>query len=157
MILSEQAKVDAFAAMLIDGEVFIQDGEVIDRSRLTISETGKQPTTRNTVYLKEDARRVRRPSDIRISPTPLKPGDKFATVFEMKEYVWEALQPEPRRIVHRYKTAATAIADAKIINQMKDTRAVVIAYEGESDYIEPGYRDTHTIWPEKKENSVEKE
>jgi hypothetical protein len=84
------------------------------------------------------------------TPTPSSYLDRFATLFEMKEYELEALQPEPRRVIHRYKTLPAAIADAQQINEMKDTQAIVIEYDGASDYVEPGYRHMHTVWREEK-------
>jgi hypothetical protein len=84
------------------------------------------------------------------TPTPLKRGHKFATIYEMK-----ARQPEPTRIIERYKNLKEAIADAELINTMKDTWCIVIDYAGESDDVAIGYRDTHTLWAAKRpKNSI---
>ena len=136
----DRAKADAMACMMADGEVFERD----DPIRMTIYGTVKPPTTRETVYPTDATRGTGHAPSIGSTPTPLKPGDKFATVFTRS-----LSQSSPARVVGRYPTLKKAIADAVVINSMKDTQTIVIEYDGESDSVDREYSEHHTVWREK--------
>ena len=134
----QRAKADAMVGMIEDGEIL----DWYDSSPAPVSRDGKTPTTRNTVY-PTDATRGTGHAAVHSNPTAWKRGHKFATVFERN-----LSQSAPPRIVGRYRTMKKAIADAKVINSMKDTLVIVIEYDGKSDYVDREYTECHTVWRE---------